>query len=310
MIRNTTIKTSLSHKSFPLFLRSNPPSVALFLFLLLLFSSPACAAKVLIIGDTQYVMVADVVSEIQASLRTRSKEYATADIKGKLGSVVEREDAEIVVALGMDAVSEALRLPPSIAVVYGLVVVPPRSGRVNVTGVYMSPPISEYVATVRRYLPALTKVSVVGSQQIMKSLSGSDSSHVAVYNVGSSSDLVNTVNRLTNAKALLLLPDANLLTAQVMSNVYLFSFRNNIPMLGISESSVKNGSLFAYVFDSKTVSRQIGDKINNILNGIDAEELPDSPPKKFNLYINSNTAKKMGIAIPDEMLRKAKKVYQ
>ena len=255
-------------------------------------------------------MVADVVSEIQVSLRTQSKEYATADVKGRLGAVVEREDAQVVVALGMDAVAEALRLPPSIAVVYGLVVVPPKNGRANVTGVYMSPPVSEYISTVRQYLPELSRVSVVGSQAMMKSLFVGGQTQVAAYHVGSSSDLVNTVNRLTDAKALLLLPDANLLTAPVMSNVFLFSFRKNIPLLGISEAHVKQGSLFALVFDPKSVSRQIGDKVQTILNGADADEIPASPPRKYNLYINNNTAQKMGIDIPDEMLRKARKVYQ
>jgi len=290
--------------------RRKPFSAALFLFLLLLFTSPACAAKVLIIGDTQYAMVADVVAEIQESLRTQSKEYATADVKGRLGAVVEREDAQVVVALGMEALGEALRLPPSVAVVYGLVVVPPRNDRANVTGVYMSPPVSEYISTVRRYLPGLTRVSVVGSQSMMKSLFGGGQAQVTAYNVGSSSDLVNTVNRLADTRALLLLPDVNLLTAPVMSNVYLFSFRNNIPLLGISEAHVKQGSLFALVFDPKAVSRQIGEKVQNILNGADAEDMPASPPRKYNLYLNSNTAQKMGIEIPDEMLKKAKKVYR
>ncbi len=254
-------------------------------------------------------MVAEVVTEIQDSLRTQGKEYATSDIKGRLGSVVDHEDARIVVALGVDAISEALRLPPSITVVYGLVVVPPKSGRANVTGVYMSPPVSEYVSTVRRYLPALARVSVVGSQNLMKSLSGGDSSQVTSYHVASSSDLVSTVNRLVDTKALLLLPDANLLTASVMSNVYLFSFRKNIPILGISENNVKQGALFALVFDLKSVGRQIGEKVQTILNGADAEDIPASPPKKYNLYINGNTARKMGIEIPDEMARRAKKVY-
>ncbi len=290
--------------------RRNPFSVALLFFLLLLFSSPACAAKVLIVGDIQYAMVADVVAEIQVSLRTQSREYATAQVKGKLGAIVEREDAQVVVALGMDAVGEALRLPPSIAVIYGLVVVPPKSNRGNVTGVYMSPPVSEYVATVRRYLPSLSKVSIVGSQNMIKNLLGNDSAKVTAYHVGNSAELVNTVNRLADTRALLLLPDANLLTAPVMSNVYLFSFKNNIPLLGISEANVKQGSLFALVFDHKAVSRQIGEKVQSILDGIDTGELADSPPRKYNLYINSNTAQKMSIEIPGEMLRKAKKIYQ
>lgn len=304
------MKVFFPHTWIPLSLCRHPHSAALFLFLLLLFSSPACAENVLIVGDIQYALVADVAAEIQLTVRAQVKEYAISEVKGRLNAIVERENAQVVVALGMDAVAEAMRLPPEIAVVYGLVVVPPRNGRVNVTGVYMSPPVSEYVSTVRRYLPAIDKVSVVGSQSMMKSLLVVGSTQVSAYNVGSSADLVNTVNRLVDTKALLLLPDANLLTAQVMSNVYLFSFRKNIPLFGISEAHVKQGSLFALVFDPKSVSRQIGEKVQSILNGTAAEDIPASPPRRYNLYINSNTAQKMGIELPDEMLRKAKKIYQ
>lgn len=284
--------------------------MVLFLFFLQLLSSPASAAKVLIVGDTQYALVADVVAEIQLSLRTQVKEYATGEIRGKLGALVEREDAQVVVALGMDAIGEAQRLPAEIAVVYGLVVVPPKSGRANITGVYMSPPVSEYAVTIRRYLPELDRISVVGSQNMLKSLHSGDTPQVAAYHVASSAELLTTVNRLGDTRALLLLPDASLLTSAVMEKIYLFSFRKNIPLLGVSEANVKQGSLFALVFDPKAVSRQIGEKVQTILNGAEAEDLPPSPPKKFNLYINSNTARKMGIEIPEEMLHKAKKIYQ
>ncbi len=304
------MKTSFKHIRYLLHLRRYPLFAAFYLFLLLLFSSPACAAKVLIVGDTQYALVADVVSGIQASLRSQSREYATSEIRGKLGSIVERENAEVVVALGIEAVNEALRLSPAISVVYGLVIIPPNYSRPNVTGVYMSPPVNEYIATVRKYLPGLNRISVLGSQKMMKSLHGDDYPQVSAYNVASSSDLVNTVNRLGDTRALLLLPDANLLTSSAMSNLYLFSFRKNIPLLGISEASVKQGSLFALVFDTKAISNQIGEKVQTILNGVDAGEIPASAPKRYNLYINSKTAHKMGIEIPDEMLRKAKKIYQ
>lgn len=285
-------------------------TLLLFLCIPQLFPTTAEAAKVLIVGDVKYPFVAGVVADIQLSVRSQAKEYAVSEIRGRLGTVVEREGAEVVVALGADAVHEALRLPPSIAVVYGLVVVPPRSGRTNVTGVYMSPPVSEYVTTVRRYLPSLTRMSVVGSQTMLRSLLGGDYAQVSVHSVSSSSDLVTTVNRLVDAKSLLLLPDSNLLTAPVMSSVYLFSFRHNVPIFGISEANVKQGSLFALVFDPKAVSRQIGEKVQTILNGRDAGELPASSPRSYNLYVNSNTAQKMGVEIPDEMLRRAKRVYQ
>ena len=304
----TSMPSVVSHKRLLQSLRRHPQLAALAL-LLLLFSSPACAAKVLIVGDIQYAVVADVVAEIQQSLRSQVKEYAVSEVTGRLAAVVDREDAQIVVALGMNAVTEALRLPPEIAVVYGLVVAPPASGRSNLTGVYMSPPVSEYLATVRRFLPGIGKVSVVGSRQSMGSLLAGDQTQVIAYQVGSATQLVNTVNRLADTGALLLLPDANLLTAQALSSVYLFSFRNNIPLLGISEANVKQGSLFALVFDPKAISRQIGEKVQAILNGVEAGEIPASAPRRYNLFVNANTARKMGIGLPDEMLKKAKKVY-
>lgn len=298
------------HRRLTLPLRHAPHSAMLFFFLLLLFSSPARAAKVLIIGDLHYALVAGVAADIQLSLRSQVVEYAISEVKGRLDAVVEREYARVVVALGMDAVAEALRLPPEVAVVYGLVVAPPENAGLNVTGVYMSPPVSEYVSLVRRYLPAITKVSVVGSRIMMKTLFNSDPALTTANDVDSPADLVDTVDRLVDTKALLLLPDANLLTTRVLSSIYLLSFRKNIPLLGISEASVKQGSLFALVFDPKVVSRQISEKVQTILNGVDATEILASPPRGYNLYINSKTAQKMGIAIPDEMLRKAKKIYQ
>lgn len=282
----------------------------LLLFSLPLFSSPAFAAKVLIVGDLQYKPVADVVAGIKSTLRSQVREYAIAEVRGRLDGIVERENARIVVALGTDAVGEALRLPPSVTVVYGLVIAPPKGARANVTGVYMSTPVSEYVSTLRKYLPSIDEVSVVGSQTLLNVLVGSNHDQVAAYRVGSSSELVNTVNRLAEARALLILPDVSLLTSSVMENAYLFSFRKNIPLLGISEGNVKQGSLFALVFDPKATSRQIGERVDNILNGVDAADMPPSPPRIFNLFINTNTARKMGIVIPAEMLNKATKIYQ
>ena len=271
------VKVFCLHRCFRLLFGRYPlVAVPLFIFLLLL-SSPAWAAKVLIVGDIQYALVADVASEIQSAVRSQVREYATAEVRGRLGAVVERENAQVVVALGMDALSEALRLPSSISVVYGLVIVPPRSGRSNLTGVYMSPPVSEYVSTIRRYLPGITRLTVLGSQDMIRSLYAGDSALVATYHVSNSSELVNAVSRITDSRALLLLPDANLLTARVMSSVYLHSFRENIPVLGISETNVKQGSLFALVFEPKTVSRQIGEKVQTILNGMEAGEIPASP---------------------------------
>lgn len=280
------------------------------LILLFFAQRDAHAAKVLIIGDTQFAMVAEVAAEIQDSLRSPSKVYATTETKGSINAIAEKEKAQVVVALGMDALSEALRLPPHISIVYGLIIIPPASGRSNMTGVYMSPPVSEYADTIRRYLPALGNIAVLGNRVMIRSLVDTDTTRTSPHKVSSSVELLSALNRLGNARAILLLPDASLLTNQTMANVLLYSFKNNIPLLGVSEANVKQGALFSLVFDHKTVSRQIGEKTQSILNGVAADEIPASPPRKYNLFVNSNTAQRMGIALPGEMLQRSKRVYK
>ena len=171
---------------------------------LFLFSS-ALAVEVLVVGDIQYKPVADVVGEIKSTVRLPLKVYSVSDVKERLLSTVEREDARIVVALGKDAVDEALMLPPKIRVVYGLVLAPPKTSRSNTAGVYMSTPVREYINTVRKYLTSIRKISVVGSRDMMNILDGSSYSQVAAYRVSNSSELVNTVNHLEESHALLLL---------------------------------------------------------------------------------------------------------
>lgn len=283
--------------------------LTLLLALSLACALDAAAAEILVIGDLQYRQVADVAAEIRAAVRPQVKDIATTDIKGRLESVVERENARIVVALGLEALTEALRLPSSIPVVYGLVIAPPKSGRANITGVHMATPVSEYLAITRKYLPSIHRFPVIGSSGLMNVLLGDEGANVTTHRVTSSPELMNAVNRAAGAHAILLLPDAGLLTSSVMENIFLFSYRNNIPVLGVSEGNVKQGALFAVVFEPRGMGRQIGEILQKIVQRVDAGDIPPSPPRKFNLFVNTNTAKKMNISLPDEMLNKARKIY-
>ena len=63
------------------------------------------------------------------------------------------------------------------------------------------------------------------------------------------------------------------------------------------------------VVDPVSVGRQIGEYANRVIKGGNIGQIPPSPPKRFELYLNSGTARKMGIRLPDEMVRMAKRVY-
>ncbi len=288
-------------------------TVILLLFATLVSALQPCrseAAEVIVVGDTQLKPVVEIIAGIRKTLDASLKAYSPAEVKGRLAQLVEKENVKVVITLGREAMNEALHLPPTTPVIFDLVVTPPPFNRPNTTGFYMATPVREYAELIKNHLHAIKQVAVVGSRDQLRLLVRDESPQVSSYSVRSPSDLVSTVNRLDTADAILLLPDVSLLTASAMEETYLLSFRKGIPLLGISERHVKEGALLALVVDPVNVGKQIGEYATRAVKGGSVGQIPPSPPRKFELYVNTSTARKMGIPIPNEVIRMAKRVYQ
>lgn len=266
----------------------------------------AKAVNVIVVGDTGLKLVTEVVSEIRKTLRTSIAVYAPADVTEKFRLVVEREQARVVIALGREALEETRDLPVDVPVIYGLVLTPPAVTRPNTTGIYMAVPVSKYAALVKEYLPAIRTVAVIGSRDQLDILDGVNWNPHSVKN---SAEFVETVRWLGNTDAILLLPNVSLLIPAAMEETYLLSFRKEIPLMGVSEGQVRDGALLALVTDLGGLGREVGEYASAVIRGVGIDELPPEPAKKFNLYLNTETARKMGIRIPGKMLEMAKGVY-
>jgi len=291
-------------------IRSVITALLLLSTLMLCLSVPVChASDVIIIGDTRLKPVVEIISGIRKTLRASTRTYAPFEVRGTLRSVAEKEEAKVVVALGKEALGEALQLPPTITVIYDLVVIPPKISRPNTTGFYMAIPAREYLDLISSHLNSIKHIAVVGSRDQLSFLAGDTNQHLTPYSVRNAFEFVNTVRQVNSADAILLMPDASLLTDTAMEEAYLLSFRRGIPLIGISERQVKEGALLALVVDTASVGRLIGEYATKAIKGVNVGQLPPSPPRKFELYLNTDTARKMGIHIPDEMVRMAKKAY-
>lgn len=272
------------------------------------FASRGLAADVLIVADTHLKPVIDTIAGILKTCRGSVRSYTPAEVKGRLGPLCKEEGAKVVIALGTNALGEALTLPPALPVVYGLVVTPPAVGRPNTAGFYVATPVSVYAELVAR-IGSINRIAVVGSDDQLYWLAREQMARVVTLGVRNSLELISAVKQLDHPDALLLLPDPSLLTATAMEQAYLFSFRKNIPILGISEKHVKQGALLALVFDPVALGGQIGEQASRALRKGSVVQAHPAPPRKFDLYLNVDTARKMGIHLPDELLRLAKRVY-
>lgn len=278
------------------------------LVILLLSRAPCRAAEVLIIADSQLKPVVELLQGLRRSLRASTSTFAPAEVRGALAATLQREQARVVIALGREALTEALTLPPSVPVIYGMVAIPPTVSRPNTAAFYMATPASEYLELLQSHLPSLRRVEVVASRPFLNLLAGGDAP-LSLRPVRDMAEFVATIRRIDSADAILLLPDSTVMAPTAMEEAFLLSFRRRIPLLGVSERHVREGALLAMVVDMVHVGRTMGEYASRALKNGEVGQPAILPPRRFDLFLNMETARRMRIAIPDRLLRMAKRVF-
>jgi putative ABC transport system substrate-binding protein len=73
---------------------------------------------------------------------------------------------------------------------------------------------------------------------------------------------------------------------------------------------VEAGRLMAYASDNRELWRRTADGVHEILNGAKPGDIPIYQPTKFELVINLETAKALGLTIPPSVLGLANEVIE
>jgi len=276
-----------------------------------LCAMPVSAADLLIIGDTKLKPVSELIAGIEEALSSSISVKAPADVKDNLESAVYREGVKAVVAVGQDAVNISLSLPEHIPLIYGLIINPPETSRKNITGVYMATPVNEYIVFINRHFPAVKRVGVICEPATRVFFCSDDKkANPVLYDAANPYEFITALGEMRGrVDALLLLPQKGLLSQTALEKAFIFSFREKVPVIGISEKYVKTGALFSLSFDPVQMEKQIIDLTAKVLARGTATGIPPSPPEKFTLFVNRKTAEATGVYIPPAVINMAEKVY-
>jgi putative ABC transport system substrate-binding protein len=89
-----------------------------------------------------------------------------------------------------------------------------------------------------------------------------------------------------------------------------FASKSNLPAVYARQEYVDDGGLMCYGADTLDQYRRIAWYVDKILKGTKAGDLPVEQPTKFELVVNLQAAKQIGLMIPPNVLARADRVIK
>ncbi|GAB4259123.1 MAG: hypothetical protein Kow0065_09020 [Methylomicrobium sp.] len=128
--------------------------------------------------------------------------------------------------------------------------------------------------------------------------------------VDGSADLLDALKRLPQQTAAIWsFAESGLLNAQTAKHALLYSFRNRVPLIGLSSQWTKAGALYSLDRDYIDIGVQCGEKLLQILNGTPPERIPIEPPRKVLYSVNLKTLRHMKLEVPEYLIQGADEVF-
>ncbi len=105
------------------------------------------------------------------------------------------------------------------------------------------------------------------------------------------------------------IPDNIVYSPRTSRSILLFTFKNKLPLIGISAPWVQSGALYALERDYSDIGIQCGEMAVKSLSGMAPESIPAEHPRRVVYHLNMKTAKHMGVVFEEELTKKADKLY-
>jgi putative ABC transport system substrate-binding protein len=92
--------------------------------------------------------------------------------------------------------------------------------------------------------------------------------------------------------------------------IVLLTARHNVPAVYQTSVFARDGGLLSYGPDIEDIFRRSATYVDRILRGAKPEDLPVQIPVKFEMVINTKTAKALGLTVPQAILLQASEVIE
>lgn len=307
--------------------------VAYILWLLLLTafaggqSAPALGEhSVLVLSGHDSAVYRQVAESFKATLRAEPGDVKFVSVTLEEDSAKQEQleslrgqGMDLVFALGSRATQLASERFPDRPVVATMVLpLAQLQALPNVTGVALEFPAKAQLDWMRRILPSAGRIGVLYDPaqnqawvDAARRAAEAEGLTLLPIPVNSAKELPGGLKRLAReADVLWAISDNTVYSSQTLKQVLLSSFRNKIPVVGLSRSWVKAGAFYALDWDYQDLGRQNGVIARRLLTGVSAGKVAPETPVQVVYSLNLKTARHMKREIGDQLVAGAVKVYK
>ncbi|MBN1521430.1 MAG: hypothetical protein JW928_02765 [Candidatus Aureabacteria bacterium] len=303
-------------------------------FILILFSlSPSCypadKCSVCIIKSRnlapyEYVSqkVLESLQECEESIESRVFDMEGDPEKGKqIVQEIEQAPPDIVLSIGSESTLFLAENVDDIPIIFTMVykydkINQALSLKKNFRGVFVNLEMEEPFQILKRIYPELRKLGVMYIPQYFEDqitdfeeAAKKSGIEIMAIEIKEEADIPKAIRDFSpQIDALYLLSNPLFTKKEVIKRIILGTLQSKVFVVGESLEVVKKGGLLGLGFEINHVIQSTSEMIKDYYRVKDIEKLHNRKCEGFNLYINERTSKNLGISIPEDLKKTARKI--
>ncbi len=256
--------------------------------------------------------------QIAAHATIKFTELTLLEAKSVDGKYVDRIKPDLLYTLGGEATRWASLQTSRIPIVATMVLKDDIFKQsANMTGVSLSYSLKTQFHWLKRFFPQKKTVAILynpnenaATLRNAREVSQQTGFNLIEISVRSPKELPYALEQLANnIEILLAIPDETVMSVNIAKEVLLATFRNKVPLIGLSDNWVKSGAFYALSWDYKDLGQQCADQVQKILDGSPVQTVSPEHPRKITYTINAKIAEQMNMEIPEDLLENAKTIF-
>lgn len=231
-------------------------------------------------------------------------------------SQIKKKNPDIILTIGSNASKLARQKITHIPVVFSMVLNPEEFVNSNITGISLSISNRMQLQEIKRILPWVKKIGMVYSPRtftvytrILEACEGSDCQIIS-RKINSGEDIPDALKNISGEiDCFLMIPDKEIYFPKTVEYLLIEGLKRKFPVMGLSSYYTRAGALISFECDYRDIGIQAGEIALKILDGQSPATISPAEPGKIRFSLNLWTAERLGIEIPEAIIKQASEVF-